>query len=1032
MFREGIGLPRASRSLRKAASLTLTASLLASLVATGVGANSSQGVANAAGAAGAPRYQVYPAPNGLGTDSGEPSIGVDWNTGNVMYQASLQTLRVSFNDSTSPADATWVDKSAPNAIVSLDPILFTDSRTGRTFTSQLTGQDSLSAYTDDDGENYTPSQGGGIPSGVDHQTIGAGPYAPGYGLPLPVGYQHAVYYCSQDVAAAFCARSDNGGLTYGAGVPIYTAHDCNGIHGHVKVAADGTVYVPNNNCGFISPLNYSGQGLVVSRDNGLTWTVHQVVDANNPGVEVKAGDSDPSVGIGSGGRVYFGFQNKVNENGLTDSPPFIGVSDDHGQTFHNIQRVGTEYGINNIVFPEVVAGDNDRAAFAFLGTPTGGDYQATGVFQGVWHMYVASTFDGGQTWSTVDVTPNDPVQKGSICTGGTTCGNDRNLLDFNDITIDAQGRVLVAFADGCIGGCVTGAPNSYSALATIARQSGGKRLLAQFDPSEPAAPGAPLLSGSRDSSGVHLTWPVPDNGGSPITGYKVYKGSTPGGETYLATVTGTSYDDTTANPANTYYYKVSAVNAVGESALSPEVAPLAAVRPNVCSLPGALASQDDSDNAPNTPPDPSVDVKSVYVAEPYFADGSNKLVFSLNLGASNGTLPASSQWYILWNRPSPDANADRNYVAMKTDAAGTPSFEYGQVSPPNFNMPTRLGAADGGRFVPGQVSSTAIITVSDSVLDNVQPGYDLPQIQARTFYARPDVGAPISQAATSDYSAPGNYTLQGNASCRPASNPDLTVTNLSATQNRPGTTNLAATIANNGTANAKGVVVGFYDGSSFIGYSTPAVLAGGASTTVYLDWNTRSQNGSHTVAAVADPNNRIAESNENNNRAQRVITIRGNKVTNGSFEQSSGSAPTSWTGSQGTAYSSNPANASDGTHSVSATGTGGPAAVNNPSWTSAPINVAPGQTLNVAAAVSTVGVSTSPVVQVVYLDATGHILNTINAITSNFSGSCGAQQLLGQITVPQGVSQLRIKLAGFNPTDPATRGTVYFDDAWVW
>lgn len=88
MFRKGMELPRAPRSLKKAASFTLTASMLAGLVATGVGADSSgAGVANAAGAAGAPRFQVYPAPNGLGTDAGEPSIGVNWSTGNRLHAA---------------------------------------------------------------------------------------------------------------------------------------------------------------------------------------------------------------------------------------------------------------------------------------------------------------------------------------------------------------------------------------------------------------------------------------------------------------------------------------------------------------------------------------------------------------------------------------------------------------------------------------------------------------------------------------------------------------------------------------------------------------------------------------------------------------------------------------------------------------------------------------------------------------------------------------------------------------------------------
>src|SRR5207248_6055809 len=138
-------------------------------------------------------------------------------------------------------------------------------------------------------------------------------YAPGYGLPLPVQpYTNVVYYCSQDIATAFCARSDSGGLTYGAGVPIYTTAQCNGLHGHVKVAPNGAAYVPDNNCGFVSPLNYSGQGAVVSRDNGLTWNVYQIVDHNNPSAVLSWGDSDPSIGIGSGGRVYFGAQNKVS------------------------------------------------------------------------------------------------------------------------------------------------------------------------------------------------------------------------------------------------------------------------------------------------------------------------------------------------------------------------------------------------------------------------------------------------------------------------------------------------------------------------------------------------------------------------------------------------------------------------------------------------------------------------------------------------------------------------------------------------
>jgi subtilase family serine protease len=48
--------------------------------------------------------------------------------------------------------------------------------------------------------------------------------------------------------------------------------------------------------------------------------------------------------------------------------------------------------------------------------------------------------------------------------------------------MDDHGRVLVGFADGCTGACVTGGPNNRDAYATIARQSAGKTLRAAFDP----------------------------------------------------------------------------------------------------------------------------------------------------------------------------------------------------------------------------------------------------------------------------------------------------------------------------------------------------------------------------------------------------------------------------------------------------------------------------------------------------------------------------------------------------------------------
>jgi hypothetical protein len=450
------------------------------------------------GTATPPGFTTYAAPKALpnSNNAGEPSIGASWKSGATMYQSYLSTYKVTFDDSVSPAKATWTDASATLAdgcpqggLTSLDPILFTDHTTGRTFESQLSGQDSLTCWTDDDGTTWNPSTGGGIPSGVDHQTIGGGAYSPNGVGALPTStYPNAVYYCSQDIATAFCAASHDGGTTFGPGVPTYSLLDCGGLHGHVKVAPDGTAYVPNKACG-------SNAAVVVSKDGGTTWTVHKV-----PGSSPS--DADPSVGVGANGTVYFGYVG-------SDGKPAVAVSHDQGTTWSAPQTVGTEFGIKNAVFPTMVAGDDDRATVAFLGTPTGGNYQDTANFKGVWHLYLATTYDGGKSWVTSDATPNDPVQRGSICTGGTTCGNDRNLLDFIDVTVDKTGHVEAGFADGCIDACVTdsthtsgaGPADAQAAYATIARQSSGLGLFSAYDPK----PNLALRSQTVTKSGGQYT-----------------------------------------------------------------------------------------------------------------------------------------------------------------------------------------------------------------------------------------------------------------------------------------------------------------------------------------------------------------------------------------------------------------------------------------------------------------------------------------------------------------------------------------------
>jgi hypothetical protein len=679
----------------------------------------------------AARYENFTPPAAgpatLGRSSGEPSIGIalpiaGHPEGRAMFQSDVQTLRVTFNGAC--AKPLWENKPAPTSQQDFDPILWTDPLGGRTIVHLLTfvgnaivGESSITdtAPPANDGDIWTPSKGSGIGSGIDHQTVGGGPYAPPLNL-LPHVYPSAVYYCSQALADASCARSDDGGINYGPSTVTYSS-ECGGLHGHVKVGSDGVVYLPNKGCG-------TEQATVVSEDNGLTWSIRKIPGSSSAG-------SDPSVGVGSAGRVYFGYADG-------DTKAVITTSANKGVTWSQPLDVGAALGINNVVFPALVGGDNNRAAFAFLGTPTAGGLTGPR-FAGIWHLYVATTYDGGATWSTVDATPNDPVQRGCIWLGGgaNIC---RNLLDFMDVQIDHEGRILVGYADGCAGGeCVlapaTATGNSYTALAAIARQSGGRRLLAAFDPPNAAvAPGTPFLAGKRNGGLVRLSWSEADNGGSAITGYNILRSISPGTETLLATVPGTQlrYDDPTAtDPALTYYYKVVAVNGQGSSCGDNEV-PARFVGSSYAAS-GFTVLADPTGDQTGAPANADLDVQSLSIAEPGTGPNAGKLVFNLKV-ADLTTSPNSRMWRIVWN--SPNSEFGQFYVGMTKDVAGAVTFEYGtvetQVVGLALGVPTthKIGTPDSGSFTP---SGLITIAIANNRVGNPQTGDLLGAFSTRTY-----------------------------------------------------------------------------------------------------------------------------------------------------------------------------------------------------------------------------------------------------------------------------------------------------------
>lgn len=82
-----------------------------------------------------------------------------------------------------------------------------------------------------------------------------------------------------------------------------------------------------------------------------------------------------------------------------------------------------------------------------------------------------------------------------------------------------------------------------------------------------------VVANSITSSQINLSWIAPtNNGGSVITKYNVYRGTTSGNETLFAqTGNVTSYTDNAVVIGQTYFYKITAVNVIGESPQSNEV-----------------------------------------------------------------------------------------------------------------------------------------------------------------------------------------------------------------------------------------------------------------------------------------------------------------------------------------------------------------------------------------------------------------------------------------------------------------------------
>lgn len=731
---------------------------------------------------GVPRYQVYAPPESLSGDTGEPSVGYNPETKQAFVLSGLRTLWATFPSERTPAlplacDADWEERTfAGNSLNTLDPIGLTDSlvrghETGRTWIDHLQGKAHITAYTDNDGATWTPTEGNApVVTGFDHQGIGVGPYPKtGIGASIPhPAYPNAFYYCGQDIAYANCTRSDDGGITFQPPQQMYQLTTCGGLHGHPRVSVDGTVYVPNPGCG-------GKTAVAVSEDAGTTWTVRPVEGSTASGW-------DPQVALGTDGTAFLCYADGLNASYGT-------FSSDKGKTWSTPVRLGAVEGIEHSAFPQAVAGTPGRASCGYLGTRTKGNPNAAD-FGGVWHLYFSTTYDGGNTWVTVNATPDDPVQgAGGIWDGGG--GNfNRNLLDFNEMTIDENGYPIYGYTDGCIGSCNKDpTANTFTASPRIARQIAGKSLYDDVQMAvEPRVAAQACLAGVRTAQDATLTWRVPENGGAAISGYKVFRGTTTGALTQVGE-TGPKpfYRDLAVDPnVADYFYTVKAVNAQGESLFSNEVQlPLPqtpVVAENVCTVPGISIATDGAGDgkAANT------DILALNVAEPQADDG--KLRLTMKVASLNPVAPGVL-YTVRFHLPTqPIGEASDTFIGMVQDGPA-PKFVYGSVdimvvSLTAVTVYTVQGELPGSSFSP---DGTINFIVPRETFE-LKAGDQLANFIVNVHSGAASSGSHTqrSQTVLDEIAGTINYRLRDDKLCLPNTAPKAVLA-LSATQVAPGT-----------------------------------------------------------------------------------------------------------------------------------------------------------------------------------------------------------------------------------------------------
>jgi predicted phage tail protein len=267
---------------------------------------------------------------------------------------------------------------------------------------------------------------------------------------------------------------------------------------------------------------------------------------------------------------------------------------------------------------------------------------------------------------------------------------------------------------------------------------------------------------------VTIQWSGPSSdGGAPVTGYKIYRGADPGSTTLIKTVGGNnnSYSDQGLTNGQTYYYRVSAVNRVGEGPFSPAASAKPSSGPSVPATPQSLAAT------------AAVGAVTLQWSAPA-SDGGNPI---LNYTIYRGTSPSSLS--VLTSGAKSRSLFDggvTNGVTYYYAVAAVNGIGEGPRSPPVSATPKGTGSGtDNTRPTigitspaPGAVVATGPVTVAGTASDNV----GLALVEVSTDQANWTLASGTASWTATLNLTPGQHTIFARAMDGSGNSADATIT----------------------------------------------------------------------------------------------------------------------------------------------------------------------------------------------------------------------------------------------------------------